>query len=172
MPKLGAAPDPFKIVNGELVDNTNDFSYIEQGLYFQYMARNRNAYYCPLDKKQNEDFRRRIQRNSSYIMNGAVGGFSDYTPRNRFKISQFPPLAYCQWEPKVNNYGGFYAYNSGLDASQYPRGDEGIGNRHVKGAVILAFDTHTHFISLKTFTDEGNNFPGMLWCKPGSPTGN
>jgi prepilin-type N-terminal cleavage/methylation domain-containing protein len=171
MPKGGAAPDPFKIVAGALVDNPVDFPYIEQGLYFPYMSRNRNSYYCPLDKKENDDFRRRVQRVSSYIMNGAVGGFADYAPRNRFKIGQFPPTAYVQWEPKVNNYGGYFAYNSGVDASQYPRGDEGIGNRHGKGAVILAFDTHTHYIALKTFDQEGLNTPGLLWCKPGSPTG-
>src|SRR5437762_10479738 len=99
MPKGGAAPDPFKIVGGALVDNPTDIPFVEQGLYFPYI-RNRQTYYCPLDKKENEDFRRRVQRVSSYIMNGAVGGFADYNPKNRFKISQFRPDAYCQWEPK------------------------------------------------------------------------
>ena len=171
MPKNGSPPDPFKLVNGSLVDNTNDFPYIEQGVYFAYMARNRQAYYCPLDRKENPDFRQRVQRVSSYIMNGAVGGFTDFSPRTRYKISQFPPTGYCQWEPKVNNYVGFFAYNPGLDASQNPNGAEGIGNRHGKGAAILGFDGHVLFIKLTDFTKEGANTPGLLWCNPGSLNG-
>src|SRR5439155_695884 len=140
MPKAGNAPDPFKLVNGSLEDNTNDIPYVLQGLYYPY-TRNRQVYYCPLDKKENDNFKRRIQRVSSYCMNGAVGGFTDYSPRTRFKISQFKADAYCQWEPRVNNYGGVFAYNSGMDGSQYPQGEEGIGDRHITGAVILGFDT-------------------------------
>src|SRR5437867_874922 len=35
MPKAGRAPDPFMLVGGSLEDNTNDFPYIQQGLYYQ-----------------------------------------------------------------------------------------------------------------------------------------
>jgi prepilin-type N-terminal cleavage/methylation domain-containing protein len=171
MPKGGAAPDPFKLgANGALMDNPVDMPYVEQGLYYQYV-KNRNSYYCPLDKRDADNFKRRIQRVSSYIMNGAVWGFSNYNPQRRPKLTQFKPDAYCQWEPRVNNYGGYYAYNSGEDASQYPRGEEGIGDRHIKGAVILGFDTRVRFITLREFTQEGNNLPGLLWCSPFSPTG-
>ena len=173
MPTNGAAPDPYKLntTTGVLEDNPPAIPFIQQGLYFPYL-KNRDAYYCPLDKKNNDNFKRRIQRVSSYIMNGAVGGFSDYDPRKQHKISQFKPSAYCQWESKVNNYGGYYAYNSGLDASQYPQGEEGIGDRHVKGACILGFDTHVVFITLTQFTQEGKNYPGLLWCNPDTRTGN
>ena len=91
----GAAPDLYKLVGGSLVDNINDFSYIEQGLYFSYI-RNRQVYYCPLDNKEADNFKRRIQRVFSYIMNGAAGGFGDYNPGKRYKISQFNPAAYVQ----------------------------------------------------------------------------
>jgi len=171
MPTNGAAPDPFKLVSGTLEDNPAAMPWVEAGVYFPYI-RNRNAYYCPLDKKENDNFKRRHQRVSSYIMNGAVGGFADYSPTRRYKISRFKPDAYCQWEPKVTNFGGFYAYNSGEDASQYPAGEEGIGNRHIKGAAILGFDTRVHFITLQKFNDEGKNMPGLLWCNPGNPKGN
>src|SRR5438132_5984897 len=46
MPKGGAAPDPFKLINGVLEDNPVDMPYVEQGLYLPYV-RNRQAYYCP-----------------------------------------------------------------------------------------------------------------------------
>jgi len=174
MPKGSQAPEPFlprAPTTGPLVDNTNDFPNIEQGLYFAYV-RNRQSYYCPLDKKENKDFLNRKQRVSSYIMNGSVCAFNDYNPRVRFKITQFNPAAYVQWEPKVGIYSGFYAYNRGFDASQIPNDEEGIGNRHGKGAGILGFDARVHWISLLQFTQEAARRPGLLYCVPGSPTGN
>ncbi|MSU57112.1 MAG: DUF1559 domain-containing protein [Pedosphaera sp.] len=166
-------PDPFRLAAGVLVDNPNDLSYIEQGVYYPYI-RNRQAYYCPLDRKESPDFIYRIQRVSSYIMNGAVCRFgNDVTPK--LKITQFSPAAYVQWEPKVNNEGGGftgpYAYNTGHDASQVPNASEGIGNRHGKGAGILGFDSRVHWISRLTFDQEADRLPGLLYCVPGSPNG-
>ncbi len=64
--------------------------YVQQGVYYAYI-RSRPVYYCPLDKQGDEDFLHRIQRVSSYIMNGAVCGFGAFsTPK--FKISQFNPI--------------------------------------------------------------------------------
>ena len=99
-------------------------------------------------------------------MNGAVGGFGNYNPAKRYKISQFNPSAYVQWEPKVNNYGGFFAYNTCTDASQIPNAEEGIGNRHGKGAGILGFDARVHWISLLQFDQEASRNPGLLFCVP------
>jgi prepilin-type N-terminal cleavage/methylation domain-containing protein len=160
----GRAPDPWITVGNSLIDNTNEMSYVYQGLYYPYL-RSRPVYYCPLDKQGDADFLNRKQRVSSYIMNGAVCGFGTYsTPK--FKISQFNPMAYVQWEPKVNSYGGYYAYNSGLDASQKPNELEGIGNRHGTGAGILGFDTHVRWISHTEFDREATLNPGMLYCTP------
>ena len=178
----GAAPDPFTLVNGALQDNPPARPFIEAGLYYQYV-RSRDVYYCPADRKQNPDFIRRIQRVSSYVMNGAVCGFGRYVPDylrtgRKFKISEFRGGAYVQWEPKVNNYGGYYAYNTGQDACQVPEPSgpppdltEGIGNRHGKGAGILGFDTRVLWISVRSFNQESGQHPGLLYCTPGSPTG-
>ena len=170
MPKSGAAPDPFKLVGGALIDNpdSNAISNILQGVYYPYI-RNRQVYYCPLDKKDKPDFIYRVQRVSSYIMNGAVCDFGNYS-KPKFKITQFNPAAYVQWEPKVNNQGGGpngpFAYNKGYDASQIPNATEGIGNRHGKGAGILGFDSRVHWISLLTFNQEASRNPGLLYCVP------
>jgi prepilin-type N-terminal cleavage/methylation domain-containing protein len=175
MPKAGAAPDPFTldVATGVLQDNPTDIPFVEQGVYYSYL-RSRPVYYCPLDRKENKDFVYRIQRVSSYIMNGAVCGFGTYS-RPKFRITQFNPAAYVQWEPKVNNEGGGpkgpYAYNTGHDASQIPNDREGIGNRHGAGAGIMGFDTRVHWISLKQFDKEAANHPGLLYCTPGSKTG-
>ena len=182
MPKGSSAPDPFKNVGGSLEDNPTDMPYVEQGLYYPYI-RNRQVYYCPLDRRQNQDFIRRLQRVSSYVMNGAVCGFGKYVSDfqksgRKFKISQFTGGAYVQWEPKVNYYGAFYAYNPGLDACQKPEPSqpppdltEGIGKRHATGAAILGFDTRVHWISVRSFDQESARHPGLLYCNPGSPTG-
>ena len=184
MSKGGSAPDPYQLVGGTLIDNTNgvDIPLIEQGLYYPYI-RNRQVYYCPLDNKNNQDFVRRIQRVSSYIMNGAVCGFgqdvNDYLRTgHKFRITQFNGSAYVQWEPKVNNYGGSFAYNSGFDACQNPEPSgpppdltEGIGKRHGKGAGILGFDSRVQWISVRSFDQESSRHPGLLYCVPGSPTG-
>lgn len=175
MPKNGSAPDPFLLVNGALSDNPADKPNIEQGLYYSYI-RNRQVYYCPLDRKSNPDFIRRKQRVSSYIMNGAVCGFGDFVGDfqargHKFKMNQFNPSAYMQWEPKVNNFGGYYAYNSGLDASQIPNETEGIGNRHGKGAGILGVDARVRWIPLIEFKKEAARRPGLLYCVPGLPQG-
>jgi len=175
LPYRGQAPDLYKLVNGVLEDNpdVNAISNILQGVYYP-CIKNRQVYYCPLDRKENKDFTYRIQRVSSCIMNGAVCGFGSYS-RLRFKISQFNPSAYVQWEPKVNNESGGpngpYAYNVGHDASQVPNNTEGIGNRHGKGAAILGFDSRVHWISISAFNQEAKRFPGFLWCVPGSKTG-
>lgn len=173
-PYRGQAPDPFKLNGGVLEDNTDPLaiSNILAGVYYPYIG-NRQVYYCPLDKRDNIDFIYRIQRVSSYIMNGAVCGFGKLS-RPKYKISQFNPSAYVQWEPKVNNEGGPkgpFAYNTGHDASQVPNDKEGIGNRHGKGAGILGFDSRVLWISLPAFTQESKKFPGMLYCVPDSPNG-
>ena len=170
MPYRGAAPDPYKLVNGALEDNpdANAISNIWAGVYYPYI-KSRQVYYCPLDNKGNRDFIYRIQRVSSYIMNGAVCRFGQDN-RPKTKISQFKPSAYVQWEPKVNNEGGGpngpYAYNGGHDASQWPNDTEGIGNRHGKGAGILGFDSRVLWISLSEFNREAKAIPGLLYCAP------
>jgi len=169
-PYRGQAPDPFKLIGGTLVENPDPLaiSNILAGVYYPYLN-NRQVYYCPLDKMGNNDFIYRIQRVSSYIMNGAVCGFGKIA-RPKYKISQFNPAAYVQWEPKVNNEGGGsngpFAYNTGHDASQIPNDTEGIGNRHGKGAGILGFDARVHWISLLSFKQEAARDPGLLYCDP------
>jgi len=160
MPTRGRAPDPWK---------PEEVPFIEQGLYYGYL-RNRGVYYCPLDRTNDISFIKRGQRVSSYVMNGAVCGYGSLT-RRTYKISQFNPIAYVQWEPAVNNFGGVWNYNIAGDASQYPNDAEGIGKRHIKGAVIMGFDARVHFIPLSKFAQESANHPGLLWCNPGSPTG-
>ena len=86
----------------------------------------------------------------------------------------FGLAAGLQAQPRsiTNNYGGYFAYNTGEDASQYPEDAEGVSKRHVTGAVIAGFDGRALFISLDKFREESSlPGPGLLWCKPGRADG-
>ncbi len=161
-PVGGRPPDPVK---------TNELQYIEAGLYWPYV-RERRIYNCPLDRTNDVSWQKRRQRISSYIMNGAVCKFGNYAMGKTYKITSFNPAAYVQWEPDIKNFGGVWGPNIGHDASQFPNKDEGIGRRHKKGAVIMAFGGHVHFIKFEDFQREQlYNMPGLLWCVPDTKTG-
>jgi hypothetical protein len=117
-------------------------------------------------------FIKRGQKVSSYIMNGAVCAFANLPVGKTFKLGQFNPAAYVQWEPDIKNFSGVYDANSGHDASQFPNENEGVGRRHKRGAVILGFSGHVHFIKFEDFQKEQKEHqPGLLWCVPGSKNG-
>ena len=161
MPVAGRAPDPL---------STNEFKYVEMGLYWSYL-KNRQVYNCPLDHTNEVSWLKRSPRISSYIMNGAVCSYGRLA-RSSHKLQEFKGAAYVQWEPDIKNFGGVWGSNVGLDASQFPNLEEGVGRRHKKGAVILGFSGQVHFITFQQFQREQQfNKPGLLWCAPDSPDG-
>jgi prepilin-type N-terminal cleavage/methylation domain-containing protein len=161
-PVGGRAPDPLK---------SNEWQYIEAGLYWTYL-KERKVYNCPLDRTNHVSWVRRQPKLSSYIMNGAVCAYGRFQNGKTYKLGAFNPAAYAMWEPEIRSFNGTYGSNPGFDASQFPNEIEGIGRRHKKGAVILGFSGHVHFISYDQFQREQKyNKPGLLWCVPDSKTG-
>jgi prepilin-type N-terminal cleavage/methylation domain-containing protein len=157
MPTKGRAPDPLK---------TNEIEFIEAGCYWKYIGV-RKIYNCPLDRTNDVSWQKRLQRVSSYIMNGAVCRFGQYANGRTYKLGQFNGAAYAMWEPDMKNYGAGWGPNRGFDASQYPNDDEGVGRRHKKGAVITGFSGQVHFIRFEDFQrEQTQNKPGLLWCVP------
>ena len=162
MPTGSHAPDPLK---------TNEIKFIEAGLYWPFI-KERRIYNCPLDKTNDVSWQKRAQRVSSYVMNGAVCAFGRFSKGKTYKLGSFNPAAYVIWEPDIKNYSGTWSSNPGFDASQYPNELEGIGRRHKKGADILGFSGHVHFITFQKFQEEQKyNKPGLLWCVPDTKTG-
>jgi prepilin-type N-terminal cleavage/methylation domain-containing protein len=163
-PIAGRAPDPLK---------TNELAQIEAGRFFPYL-KERRVYYCPLDRTNHVSWQKRGQRISSYIMNGAVCSFGrlEGLAVKSHKLGAFSGAAYAMWEPEIKNFGGVWDANKGHDASQYPNGEEGIGRRHKRGAVITGFGGQVHFIRFEEFQREQTaNKPGLLWCAPDSRNG-
>ena len=158
----GRAPDPL---------NTNEIQYANAGVLWQ-ILKTRAVYNCPLDRTNLVSWQKRTPRLSSYVMNGAVCKFGNYTAGKTYKLSAFNPVAYVMWEPEIRNYGAVWGSNPGFDASQYPNDQEGIGRRHKKGADILGFGGQVHFITYDLFQREQKfNMPGLLWCVPDTKRG-
>jgi prepilin-type N-terminal cleavage/methylation domain-containing protein len=154
-------PDPNK---------SNERQYVVAGLYWPYV-RSGAVYICPMDRTNDVSWQMRVPHISSYIMNGAVCSYGRMMTSSH-KMSRFKPGAYVQWEPDIKRFGSYYGSNVGLDASQYPNKDEGIGRRHVKGANILGFGGQVLVISYDAFQREQlHNHPGLLWCDPDSISG-
>jgi hypothetical protein len=123
---------------------------------------------CPIDKTNTAAFKERDNQLSTYVMNGAVTAYDDDTTKGKgYKITLFKPTAYVMWEPD-EKIGGKNVYN---DASSFPNAVEGVSRVHVKGAVLQAFGGHVVFVKYEDFIRECSRKPGLLYCNPGSATG-
>jgi prepilin-type N-terminal cleavage/methylation domain-containing protein len=148
---------------------TNEVLAFQDGQLWPFI-KSPKIYRCPLDKtnapaKAGQAWKNRDNKLTSYVMNGAVCSYGTMIGKrpNTHKISAFKPVAYCVWEPDENLSAGVFTFN---DASSFPDRGEGVGRRHVKGAIISAFGGHVEFISFEKFNYEQNAKPGLLWCNP------
>ncbi len=143
------------------------------GLWFQYMP-NPKSYLCPVDIKSktytgrpDNGVNTRLNRITSYIMNGAVCGFgAGYTANPvQYSIKSTSPwstMCYLMWEPDENFGGvvggkgvpGAFDFN---DASSYPDRNEGVGRLHSrKGSVVVAVGGHVQFVTREQFKAESD----------------
>ena len=131
----------------------------------------RKLYWCPLDRTNTPLFRAREMQVGSYVMNGAVSGYST-GPRGNYttyKITQFQPHYMLYWEADERQ-----ASNWDNVASDP---DEGVTVRHNTGSVMGMFGGQTEYMKFKVFFQEAGiggypgAKPGRFWCNPGSPRG-
>jgi prepilin-type N-terminal cleavage/methylation domain-containing protein len=157
------------------------------GLWWPYL-KNVNSYVCPTDRRS-KYYPLRVNKLSSYVMNGAVCEFGRLPPNGgsppapgnpgSIKITSIKsppgPMAYIMWEPdeNLNKNGapiGAFAYN---DASSFPDDStsyaEGVGRLHNSGATILAVGGHVNFIKFDQFVQMQNvdaTKGSLLWWAP------
>jgi len=143
---------------------------VELGLLWQYHKEPR-LYWCPLDRTNTALFRQREMQVGSYMINGAVSGYST-GPRGNYttyKIDQFKPEYMLYWEADER-----LPANWDNSAS---RPDEGVTQRHNTGTVMGMFGGQTEYMKFKQYYVEAGiggfrgNRPGRFWCNPGSKTG-
>ncbi|MBX3748152.1 MAG: type II secretion system protein [Verrucomicrobiae bacterium] len=143
---------------------------IERGQLWPYHL-TKQLYWCPLDRTNNSLFRQREMQVSSYVMNGAVSGYSTGPGGNftSYKANQFGADRMLYWEADEK-------LPSNWDNAA-SRPDEGVTQRHNTGSVMGMFGGHTEFMKFRTYYREAGigGFPGVrpgrFWCNPGSPRG-
>ena len=148
------------------------------GNWFKYMP-NPKAYLCPVDIKsktwvQPTASGGRINKLSSFVMNGAVCGYDAPAGREyrSTKTSQvWSPMSFLLWEPDENNLGpgnpGAFDFN---DAANFPNNSEGLGRLHNKrGAQILAIGGHVQFVTREQFRQDSTT-PNGRGPGPGGKT--
>jgi type II secretory pathway pseudopilin PulG len=151
------------------------------GLWFNYMP-NGKSDLCPVDirsptytGKPDGGNKTRLNRITSYTMNGAVCG---YGATGSVKMTApWSSMCYLLWEPDENNLGpgnpGAFEFN---DAANFPNDSEGIGRLHSKkGGTILAMGGHVEFLSREQFRADSKTASGRgigpggktyLWWNP------
>ncbi len=158
---------------------TNKFVAYSTGLWFQYVRDPRN-YLCPVDIESTSYTGRpdggvnvRSQRLCSFVMNGAVCGYS--TSYGTCRISDiWNPGCYLLWGPDENFAGmgipGAFDYG---DGANYPDRNECVERLHTTmGGLAVTVSGDVRFLSARTFAAE-SLAPGksLLWWSPFGTTG-
>jgi prepilin-type N-terminal cleavage/methylation domain-containing protein len=140
------------------------------GQLWQYHT-SRELYWCPLDRTNTALFKAREMQVGSYVMNGAVSGYST-GPRGNwttYRMSQFSPDAMLYWE------GDERLVSNWDNVASEP--DEGVTLRHSIGSVMGMFGGQTEFMKFKPYYIEAGigGYPGVkpgrFWCNPGTARG-
>ena len=165
----------FATANTISIDISNQVNYLRLGQLFP-VLKTPKIFMCPADIVNNLFYLRDVYI-TSYVWNGAVSGYGAYSPKS-YKITAFKPTNILQWEADGNT--PFY-FN---DCSSYP--DEGISNRHGKGATIGLFSGGTQSMRISDWysksyagpagTTHGttipiNSLPNDCWCNPAKHSG-
>ncbi len=136
------------------------------GLLADYINKNWKIYRCPADVTNAPMWSSRLNRLSTYVMQGAVLGYRPTPPlgQRTHKLPQFKAMGYMMWEPDDT----VATYN---DASSKPDPNEGPSKRHRIGCIITCYDGHSQLLKFATFMQQVNLQPGFGWCDPDSPKG-
>lgn len=155
---------------------TNQIDYCRRGQLFPY-AKTEKVFMCPADKPDYLYYQRYVYF-TSYVWNGAVGGYGHYTkPPKSYKITLFKPMSILEWE--ADEQTPFF-FN---DCSSFP--DEGISGRHGRGATVGLISGGTQRLALKLYYTSLyagaaglrgagiplSALPNDMWCNPGTPDG-
>jgi prepilin-type N-terminal cleavage/methylation domain-containing protein len=163
-PSNNAVPDFFRLQR----------SAYTGGQYWPYIN-NPGVYRCSTDYTNTAHFKQRINKLSTYIMNGAVCGYGYFDGgKKSYKQSQFAQKAFIMWEPgDVNPFdNSVNTYNDG-SSQPHPQLDFGLGKNHgKKGGIVLGVDGHVETVKYTNWFKEcSENIKNRVWCNPGTLKG-
>ena len=125
------------------------------------------TYLCPSDNTNSALFQLRPQQDSSYVMNGAVCGYTNVL-NPPVKLSKLSPSGVAFWE--CNNATASdneYLFNDGASSP-----DENVSGRHGKVAIFGGFDGSAQLMQITMWEEKMNEAnANELWCYPNSPDG-
>ena len=144
------------------------------GLLWSYVSHNYKVYRCPLDQTNSPTWSSRMEKLSTYVMNGAVMAYHG-TPVFGYpthKLTDMSPSALMLWEPNADTPAD--AQTSYNDGSSQPDQSNGPSTRHQTGCVVTGYDGHAQLLKFDTFTaamERKGNSPTLLWADPDSVDG-
>jgi len=131
------------------------------------ILQNQKMYFCPSDDTNSVMFQARGQKISSYVMNGAVCGYSRgvFPP---LKVSALPAAGVAFWECANNTLlENQTLFNDGASSP-----DENTSARHGPVAIYGAFDGSSALMRLDVWTEKASEpQKNELWCYTPSPNG-
>jgi prepilin-type N-terminal cleavage/methylation domain-containing protein len=124
-------------------------------------------YFCPSDDTNSALFKIRPQQISSYVMNGAVCGYS-LALDPPMKLSQMNPQGIDFWE--CNNATANDNQTLFNDGASKP--DENTSGRHGNVTPVGVFDGSARLMQIPEWIEKLNETgANELWCYPGSTNG-
>jgi prepilin-type N-terminal cleavage/methylation domain-containing protein len=151
---------------------SNQIAAYQGGLYWPYI-KEASSYRCPLDNTNDPLFKLRLNMLSTYVENGAIGGYGAINPKT-YHQADFRQDAFMMWEPDQQDttIGTQWTYNDGASYPD-PAIDAGLGKRHGKiGGIVLAIEGHVDFVQYRTWKRESElPFKNRMYCNPGSANG-
>jgi prepilin-type N-terminal cleavage/methylation domain-containing protein len=144
------------------------------GLFWNYI-RVINTYRCPLDLTNTADFAQRINKLSTYVMNGAVCGYGNIAPIS-YHQGQFHANDYIIWEPgDTSPTLGVNTYNDGSSFPDPtgPDADFSLGTRHDKrGGLVVTACGSVEFVTTNVWNRlAASADKTQVWCNPGEADG-
>jgi prepilin-type N-terminal cleavage/methylation domain-containing protein len=139
---------------------------VQTGSFWPTMA-SPKMYFCPSDNTNSALFKLRPQQISSYVMNGAVCGYSR-AMNPPVKLSQLSPGGVEFWEcNNASEDDNEQLFNDGASSP-----DENTSGRHGKVTPVGVFDGSARLMQITEWTDKvDEDGPNELWCYPDSPNG-
>ena len=128
---------------------------------------NAKSFFCPSDNTNSPLFQMRPQQSSSYVMNGAVCGYSRALNPSE-KLGQLSPGGVAFWEGANNTTEeNISLFNDGASSP-----DENTSGRHGNVAMCGAFDGSARQMLLTVWGKQAAaDTINDLWCYPNSPDG-
>jgi prepilin-type N-terminal cleavage/methylation domain-containing protein len=141
------------------------------GLFWNYL-KNMAVYRCPLDLTNTLDFSQRINKLSTYVMNGAVCGYAELVTKT-YHQGDFRPDDYIIWEPSDSN--PILGQNNYHDGSSFPDAgtDFSLSARHDNlGGLVVTACGSVSFVTTNIWNKlAASTNKNQVWCDPGTADG-